>query len=121
MLVEFRTYKIKEGQKDNWKNWFENKSIPLMISMNMHIIDYQFDNNDFIWIRLFENADEQKRQYEAFFESEQWTNELKDEAYNMIDSIKVKLFSLNDTKNTLDVKSISGNFLEEYVPPGRKV
>ena len=121
MLIEFRTYKIKDDQIKNFMNWFENKSMPLMQQLNMHIIDYKFDNNDFIWIRLFQDTEEQKKQYQAFFESDQWIHELKDEAYSMIDAIKVRLFSLENDKGTMDVNSISGKFLEEFIPPGRKV
>ena len=121
MLIEFRTYKIKDDQIDNWINWFENKSIPLMKQLNMHILDYQFDGTDFIWIRLFQDAEEQKNQYQAFFESKEWVHELKDEAYGMIDSIKVRLFQLDNVEGSMNVESISGKFLEEFIPPGRKV
>tara|TARA_Y100001970_G_scaffold16755_1_gene18881 strand:+ start:21296 stop:21661 length:366 start_codon:yes stop_codon:yes gene_type:complete len=121
MLIEFRTYRIKDGETKNFMNWFENKSMPLMQQLNMHIIDYKFDGNDFIWIRLFQDSDEQKQQYQAFFESEEWINNLKDEAYSMIDSIKVRLFSLDNTQRAIDVNTVSGKFLEEFIPPGRKV
>jgi|TARA_B110000438_G_C15744856_1_gene620228 hypothetical protein len=120
MLIEFRTYNIKKNEKDNFLKWFEEKSMPIMKQLNMHIIDHKFENNDFIWIRIFQDKMEQESQYKAFFESNEWKNELKDEAYSMINSINVQLFELNSL-NKLNIKDLTGKFLEEYVPPGRKV
>ena len=39
----------------------------------------------------------------------------------MIDSIKVRLFQLDNVEGSMNVESISGKFLEEFIPPGRKV
>ncbi|PZC41056.1 MAG: NIPSNAP protein [Chloroflexi bacterium] len=121
MLIEFRTYAIKPIEKDNFLYWFEKKSLPMMKSLNMHIIDYKFEKDNFIWIRTFQDTKEQAIQYKAFFESDRWNNELKDEAYSMINSINVQLFELNNFTNNLNVEQISGKLLNEYVPPGRKV
>jgi len=120
MLIEFRTYNIKENEKDNFLKWFEEKSMPIMKQLNMHIIDHKFENNDFIWIRIFQDKKEQALQYKAFFESNEWKNQLKEEAYSMINSINVQLFELNSLSK-LDIDDFTGQFLEEYVPPGRKV
>ena len=79
MLFELRQYRIKPGQQARWVEFMENIIIPFQQSKGMVILGSFIDEEDetvYIWIRRFRDEAEREAQYEAVYQSDEWTNEI---------------------------------------------
>jgi len=94
MIVEVRTYKIQPGRRDEFIKFFETRAVPAQNSHGMKILGPLLDleNPDtFVWLRSFPSLDERDRMKDAFYEGEEWKNELEAIAMPMLESYTVVL------------------------------
>jgi NIPSNAP len=94
MIVEVRTYKIKEGLRDEFIKFFETRSIPAQEAKGMMILGPLLDleNADVvIWLRAFPSLEERERMKHEFYEGPEWKNELEEIAMPMLESYSVAL------------------------------
>ena len=94
MLLEVRTYTIKDGKRDEFVDWFENDLLTPMRSCGIDVLG-QFtsteDANTFVWLRAFEDEADKDAKYAAFYGSDDWNNRLKPQAEALVESIDVKV------------------------------
>jgi hypothetical protein len=94
MIVEVRTYKTKPGLRDEFITFFETRSIPALQSKGMRVLGPLIDleNPDvFIWLRAFPSLEERDRMKSAFYEGEEWKNELEAIAMPMLEEYSAVL------------------------------
>ena len=94
MIVEIRTYKVKQGMRDRFLEFFERKAVPLQRSKGMRILGplVDLENQDvFVWMRAFPSLEERERMTDALYESDEWKNGLRAIALPMLDSYSVAL------------------------------
>ena len=97
MIVEVRTYKIREGLRERFLEFFENKAIPAQRAEGMRIVGpfVDLENPDvFIWLRAFPSLQERDRMKSAFYDGEEWTNHLEAIAMPMLEHYSVALTSM---------------------------
>jgi len=98
LLVEVRTYKIKAGRRERFLEFFEERAVPALRSKGMRIVGPLIDleNPDvFIWLRAFPSLEERDRMKSAFYDGEEWKNELEAIAMPMLESYDVALTSMS--------------------------
>jgi hypothetical protein len=94
MIVEVRTYRIKPGRRDEFIRFFESRSVPALHRHGMRVIGPLIDleNGDtFLFLRGFPSLEERERMKNAFYEGEEWKQELEGIAMPMIESYSVVL------------------------------
>ncbi len=88
MILEVRIYKIREGMRDRFVEFFDERALAAQQDVGMRILG-QFtsldDETTFVWLRAFSNEEERTRQKEAFYEGPVWKNELEAEAMSMVE------------------------------------
>lgn len=89
MIVEVRTYRIKQGMRDRFLDFFQRQTVPLQQSNGMSIMGPFVDLEDpdvFVWLRGFPSLEERDRMKDALYEGEEWKNGLEAIAMSMLDS-----------------------------------
>ena len=79
MLFELRQYRIKPGRQADWVEFMENVIIPFQQSKGMVILGsftQEDDETVYVWIRRLIDEAEREAQYEAVYQSDEWTNEI---------------------------------------------
>ena len=97
MIVEVRTYKIKEGLRERFLDFFEHKAIPAQRAEGMRIVGpfVDLENPDvFIWLRAFPSLEERDRMKSAFYEGDEWTKNLESIAMPMLENYSVALTTM---------------------------
>ena len=88
MLMEIRIYKIRPGMRQKFIAFFEGKTIEPQEDCGMRIMG-QFrslqDDDTFVWLRGFENAEDRDKKKEAFYGGDLWLDRLEEEAFSMIE------------------------------------
>ena len=71
MLAQIRTYTINRGEMDNFLKEFQAVAIPMHEKVGIPIIASWVDRaqNEFIWVRRFEDLADRERKLKAFQES----------------------------------------------------
>jgi hypothetical protein len=98
MIVEVRTYKIKEGLREQFLDFFENKAVPAQRLKGMSILGPLVDLEDpdvFIWLRAFPSLEERDRMKSAFYDGEEWKTNLEAIAMPMLERYSVALTSVS--------------------------
>jgi hypothetical protein len=94
MIVEVRTYRIKPGRREEFIRLFETRTGPAQRAHGMGIIGPLLDvenPNQFVWLRFFPSLVARETMKSAFYEGEQWKNELEAIAMPLVDSYGVVL------------------------------
>ena len=97
MIVEVRTYKVKEGFRERFLDFFETRSIPAQRAAGMRIAGPLIDLEDpdvFIWLRAFPSLEDRDRIKDAFYGSDLWKTELEAIAMPMLESFGTVLTTL---------------------------
>ena len=73
MLAQIRTYTINKGDMDSFLKEFQAVAIPMHERVGIPIIASWVDRaqNEFIWVRRFEDQADRERKLKAFQESPQ--------------------------------------------------
>ena len=80
MIVEVRTYKTKPGMRDAFIAVFESRSIAGQRAAGMQVTGPLVDLEDpdvFIFMRAFPSLEERDRMKSAFYDGDEWKNELE--------------------------------------------
>jgi quinol monooxygenase YgiN len=94
MIVEVRTYKIKPGRREEFLKFFETLSVPALRAHGMKVLGPLRDlenENSFVWLRAFPTLAARDEMKNAFYEGEQWKNELEAIAMPMLEHYEVVL------------------------------
>jgi NIPSNAP protein len=94
MIVEVRSYRIKPGRREEFIEFFQERSIPALRSHGMKVLGPLIDlenPNKFVWLRSFPSLEERERMRDAFYEGDLWKNELEAIAMPMLESYDVIL------------------------------
>ena len=90
MISQIRTYTINRGMMDEWVSLFNDKLVGIMnqygISVDAAWVNQ--DQNQFVWIRSFADADDIPVKEAAFYASPEWTSTM-DHARSHIARIQV--------------------------------
>ena len=104
MLFELRQYRTKEGQRENWVRFMEEKIIPFQIAQGMVVIGSfvgEQEDDLYVWIRRFESEEQRIELYEKVYQSETWQNELSPLAGDMLDRSKIVVTRLEATPKSV--------------------
>ena len=88
MVVEVRTYKTKPGMRDEFITFFVTRSIPALRAKGMTVLGpfLDLENPDtFVWLRAFPSLEERDRMKSAFYDGDEWKNELEAIAMPMLE------------------------------------
>jgi hypothetical protein len=91
MFFELRQYRTKEGQRENWVRFMEEKIIPFQIAQGMVVIGSfvgQEEEDLYVWIRRFESEEQREALYEKVYQSDYWKNEIAPLVGDMLDREK---------------------------------
>ena len=94
MVVEVRSYRIKPGRREEFLQFFRERSIPALRSHGMKVFGPLIDlenPNKFVWLRSFPSLEAREEMKSAFYEGELWKNELEAIAMPMLESYDVIL------------------------------
>ncbi|HYJ92767.1 MAG TPA: NIPSNAP family protein [Pyrinomonadaceae bacterium] len=94
MIVEVRSYRVTPGKREEFLEFFQNRSIPALREYGMEVVGPFIDlenPNKFIWLRLFPSLEEREEMRSAFYEGDLWKNELEAIAMPMLESYDVTL------------------------------
>lgn len=94
MIVEVRSYRIRPGRRAEFIQRFEKRAVPALRAHGMQIMGPLLDlenPNKFVFLRSFPSLAERERMTKAFYEGEQWKNELEAIAMPMLESYDVIL------------------------------
>jgi hypothetical protein len=98
MIVEVRTYKIKVGLRKQFIDFFVNRAIPAQRSKGMLIVGPLLDieNPDvFVWLRAFPSLEEREKMKSAFYDGDEWKDELEAIAMPMLEKYSVTLTEMS--------------------------
>jgi hypothetical protein len=94
VIVEVRTYKIKQGLRERFLEFFVTRAVPAQQAKGISVLGPLVDveNPDvFVWLRAFPSLEERDRMKQEFYEGDEWTTELEAIAMPMLDSYSVSL------------------------------
>jgi len=104
MFFELREYRIKDGKRERWVKFMEEKIVPFQISKGIVFVGsfVALDEPDlYVWIRRFQNEEEAERLYKEVYESEYWRTEIKSQADEMLDRDRMRITRLAATKKSI--------------------
>jgi hypothetical protein len=100
MIFELRIYTIKKGCRNKWIELMERVIIPFQVEMGMTVIGsfISLDHEDeYIWIRRFNDEDHRKELYDAVYGSTYWKTKIKKLIGDMLIRKKVSVHLLKAT------------------------
>jgi len=103
-FFELRQYRIKDGQRERWIKWMEEKVIPYQVGRGMVIVGSWADQEQpdhSIWMRRFESEDERKALYKAVYEDPKWKAEFGQHIDEMLDRSKTVVTRLEATPKSV--------------------
>ncbi len=80
MIFELRIYRIKKGCMEQWVRLMDDTIIPFQVKKGIRIIGsfVCLDREDeYVWIRRFENQKQRDELYDAVYGSEEWKNRIR--------------------------------------------
>ena len=91
MIYQLRTYTVNRGMMDQWVELFNDKLVGIQRQYGIAIDEawVNEDENVFIWIRSFADADDVTAKEAAFYASPEW-NEIVDHARSHLARIQVE-------------------------------
>ncbi|MEE9324084.1 MAG: NIPSNAP family protein [Dehalococcoidia bacterium] len=98
-VLELRTYTVKPGRMAEWLEIFDKDIIPLNDAFGIKILASwrNVDKQDeFIWLRTFEDAAAQKSKSEAMYSSQQW-KAMEEQVEDCLDQEKWEVKNLSPT------------------------
>jgi NIPSNAP len=103
-FFEFRQYRIKDGKRERWVKFMEEKIIPFQVARGMVIAGSWIDPEQpdhYIWLRRFESEDERKALYKAVYEDPLWTTDFKPTIDELLDRSKIVVTRLQATPKSI--------------------
>ncbi len=103
-FFEFRQYRIKDGERERWVKFMEEKIIPFQVARGMVIAGSWIDPEQpdhYIWLRRFESEDERKALYKAVYEDSKWNTDFKPTIDELLDRSKIVITRLQATPKSI--------------------
>lgn len=78
-FYEIRRYEIRPGMIDEWVAFFEAEVLPFQIARGMVVCGVfraEGGEDDFFWIRRFEDEAHRERLYAAVYQDQEWIDVL---------------------------------------------
>lgn len=94
MIMEFRTYTMRPGTREQFVRFFETEAVPRMRAAGMTVLgpfSSVTDESVFAYARTFASVEEREEQYRTFYESEDWLGWMIDAATGQEESFVVFL------------------------------
>jgi hypothetical protein len=92
MFFELRQYQILPGKRDEWVRFMEERIMPGQLAAGAVIVGSfvgQQDDNLYVWIRRFESEEQYQAFRTAYYQSDEWKNELHPRVREMLGSTVV--------------------------------
>ena len=91
MIYQLRTYTVNRGMMDDWVALFNNELVGIMDQYGIKVTGawVNQDENLFIWIRAFNDADDVAAKEASFYASPEW-NTVMDRARSHLARIHVE-------------------------------
>lgn len=99
-FFELRQYRIKDGQRDRWVRFMEEKIIPFQSERGMNIVGSWVDQEQpdhYVWMRRFESEAERLAQYESVYKDPRWAAEFAPLIDEMLDRPRTVVTRLDAT------------------------
>ncbi|MBK8015566.1 MAG: NIPSNAP family protein [Betaproteobacteria bacterium] len=103
-FFELREYRIKDGKRDRWVKFMEEKIIPFQIERGMVIVGSWCDPEQpdhYVWMRRFESEEERKALYAAVYEDPKWASDIKPSIDEMLDRSKIVVTRLEPSPKSV--------------------
>lgn len=99
MFFELRRYPLKPGKRDEWVKLMDEVIIPYQLSKGMVVLGSFVDeeNDQYVWIRRFEDEAEKEALYEATYQNDYWQNEIGPQVGELIDRNGIVVSNLTAT------------------------
>lgn len=104
MFFELRQYRVKDGQRDRWVKFMEEKIIPFQISKGMVVVGSfvgQEEDDLYVWMRRFASEQEREQLYRAVYESDYWQTEIAPQVAEMLDRERTIITRLEATPKSV--------------------
>ncbi len=104
MFFELRQYRIFPGKMAEWVKFMEEVIIPGQAAKGMVIVGSfvgQQEDDLYVWIRRFESDEQRKALDDAFYNTDEWRNELKPIAQEMNDFSRMVVTRLAATPKSV--------------------
>ncbi len=74
MYAQLRIYTVNRGKMDEWVQWFDEKLRPIAARAGQTILGPWVNEarTDFIWIRVYDTADDARAKDDRFYDSAEW-------------------------------------------------
>ncbi len=79
MFFELRQYRIFPGRRDEWVTFMDETTIPGQTAVGIDIIGSfvgQEEEDLYVWIRRFESDEQQAASDKAYYDTDEWRNEV---------------------------------------------
>ncbi|MBI1397485.1 MAG: NIPSNAP family containing protein [Betaproteobacteria bacterium] len=103
-FFELRQYRIKDGKRDRWVRFMEERVIPFQVARGMVVTGSWCDPEQpdhYIWMRRFESEEERQALYKAVYEDPVWVGEFKPIIDEMLDRPKIVVTRLEATPKSV--------------------
>jgi hypothetical protein len=87
-VIEVRTYRAKPGMREPLLALLQTRAFPLQRQLGMKILGpfpNQADDDEFVWLRGFPDEASREPLKVAFYQGEEWLEDLEAEAMPMLD------------------------------------
>jgi hypothetical protein len=99
-FFELRDYRIKDGKRDRWATWMEEKVIPFQTERGMTIVGTWIDRDQddrYVWMRRFESEEQHAALCKAVYEDARWKAEFTPHIEEMLDRPRMAVTRLEAT------------------------
>lgn len=102
-FYELRQYRVRDGQRERWVAFMEEKIIPFQTARGMTIVGSWIDPAQpdlYVWMRRFESEEQRKALYAAVYEDPLWASEFRPAIGEMLDREKIVVTRLEATRKS---------------------
>lgn len=98
-VVEFRSYNLKAGRREDFHRLVVEKSLPLLRKWRVDVVDFgpsSHDDSSYYLIRAYSSLAERQSNQDAFYGSADWRQGPRDEILSLIESHSSFVLELNE-------------------------
>lgn len=94
MYAQLRIYTVNRGRMADWVRWFDEKLMPIAAKAGQTVVGPWVDETatEFIWVRVYESAEDAKEKDERFYSSPEW-KAIASEALELLAKTSVTVMS----------------------------
>lgn len=88
MIFELRQYRMFPGKEAEWIELMDTRIVPGQTAAGAVILGRFVGTEEkdlYVWIRRFDDEEQKAAFYKAYYESEEWVNELKPRVGELLD------------------------------------